>query len=180
MLDSDKVPLQLLEEATAAVELLKRNLDDANAANKRDMETALKSTEWQLRTLQNRCLAFDEQLKLALQREHDLRELVADPEVSAIVSRLREENHDLYAANRDLRDQVAILSQASAMDLTNSEKERLTVDASEALSALRYEFEAQREAQTHMHNSPYTMEHDACRADGHRFISLPELILTKR
>ena len=151
MLDSDKVPRQLLEEATAAVEVLKRNLDEANAANKRDMETALKSTEWQLRTLQNRCLALDEQLKLALQREHDLRELVADP--SAIVSRLREENHDLYAANRDLRDQVAILSQASAMDLTNSEKERLAIDASEALSALRYEFEAQREAQTHMHNT---------------------------
>ena len=151
ILDSDKVPRQLLEEATAAVEVLKRNLDEANAANKRDMETALKSTEWQLRTLQNRCLALDEQLKLALQREHDLRELVADP--SAIVSRLREENHDLYAANRDLRDQVAILSQASAMDLTNSEKERLAIDASEALSALRYEFEAQREAQTHMHNT---------------------------
>jgi len=46
----DMVPRQTLDDATAGVERLKQKLDEANVQNKKEMETALKSMQWQLRT----------------------------------------------------------------------------------------------------------------------------------
>ena len=169
----EMVPRQLLDDATAGVERLKQKLDEANAENRREMEAALKSMQWQLRTLQGQCRASDDQLQRSLERERDLRAQLTDQDVNNVMRKLAEENTGLHADNSYLREQVEILTQdarvhaevkrelshlrehmnrvgsvhQNALSSASEQKERLASEASEALSALRSEFEMR--AHTH-------------------------------
>jgi hypothetical protein len=54
------VPRQLLEEANQGMERLRRKLDEANSRSKRELEDALKSMQYQVRTLQGQARTAEE------------------------------------------------------------------------------------------------------------------------
>ena len=86
------VPRQLLEEANQGMERLRRKLDEANSRSKRELEDALKSMQYQVRTLQGQARTAEEQLTRSMEREREMREALANQDVSTVIASLREQN----------------------------------------------------------------------------------------
>jgi hypothetical protein len=84
------VPRQLLEEANQGMERLRRKLDEANSRSKRELEDALKSMQYQVRTLQGQARTAEEQLTRSMEREREMREALANQDVSTVIASLRE------------------------------------------------------------------------------------------
>jgi chromosome segregation ATPase len=97
------VPRQLLEEANQGMERLRRKLDEANSRSKRELEDALKSMQYQVRTLQGQARTAEEQLTRSMEREREMREALANQDVSTVIASLREQNLELGKELEQLR-----------------------------------------------------------------------------
>eukprot|EP00961_Rhodomonas_salina_P170316 2295562-Rhodomonas_salina.1 len=100
------VPRQLLDDANEGVERLKKKLDETTVHNKREMDNALKAMQWQLKTLQSQYRTAEDQLKRSMEREKDLRDQLANQDVSSLLTTLREECDGLRRENDQLRDEL--------------------------------------------------------------------------
>ncbi|KAJ1491516.1 hypothetical protein T484DRAFT_1774442 [Baffinella frigidus] len=116
------VPRQLLDDANQGMERLKRKMDEANARNTRELEDALRTMQYQIRTLQSQARTAEEQLTRSMERERDMREALANQDISAVIGSLRDENLELTKENARLRAEAGERA-ASSEALRAGEKE---------------------------------------------------------
>jgi len=120
------VPRQLLDDANQGMERLKRKMDEANARNKRELEDALRSMQYQIRTLQSQARTAEEQLTRSMERERDMREALANQDISAVIGSLRDENLELTKENQRLRAEAdSRASDNEALRAGEKEEQRL-------------------------------------------------------
>ena len=102
----DKVPRQLLLDAEASAERLRRQLDEALENQDSEVNVAVHTLQAQLRAVQKQQKATEEQLNRSLVRERDLREQVVNTDVMSAIGQLKKENKELRERNESLSEQA--------------------------------------------------------------------------